>query len=139
MADIPLAGRDSVDAQREMFRLAQNELGLSIPVIVKRSPLSLSTLKGWRDGAAMPAWALGALGAAGIPDHLLSLITEPFGKHIGTDELGDGDLDALGRESAAFVADKLEREGDGIVCHIDKAALKQRARRIAPIARRAAA
>ena len=139
MANIPLAGRDSVEAQREMFRLAQKELGLSIPVIAKRSPLCESTLKGWRDGAAMPAWALGALGDAGVPDHLLSLVMEPFGRHIGTDETGDGDLDALGRESAHYLADKTDAEADGVVTHIERAKLKEAARRIAPIARRAAA
>lgn len=139
MANIPLAGRDSVEAQREMFRLAQKELGLSIPVIAKRSPLSESTLKGWRDGAAMPAWALGALGNAGLPDHLLSLVTEPFGKHIGTDGTDDGDLDALGRESAGYIAEKLEAEADGVVTHIERSKLKERAHRICSVARRAAA
>jgi hypothetical protein len=93
MADIPLPGRDSVEAQREMFRLAAKECGLTLDTIVARSPLKLSTLKGWRDGAAMPLWAAGALGAAGVPDHLLSLLLAPFGKHIGTDEDGEGDLD----------------------------------------------
>ena len=139
MAEIPLAGRDSVEAQREMFRLAQKEVGLSIPVIAKRSPLKESTLKGWRDGAAMPAWAIGALGCAGVPDHLLSLITEPFGKHIGTDECGDGDLDALGRESAHYLADKADAEADGVVTHIERAKLKESASRMASVARRAAA
>lgn len=139
MANIPLAGRDSVEAQREMFRLAQKELGLSIPVIAKRSPLCESTLKGWRDGAAMPAWALGALGSAGMPDHLLSLVMEPFGKHVGSDETDDGDLDALGRESAHYLADKADAEADGIVTPIEKSRLKERACRIAGVARRAAA
>jgi hypothetical protein len=99
MAELPLPGRDSVAAQAEMFRRAAAEEGLSIPAIAKRSPLSASTLKGWRDGAAMPAWAIGALGAAGLPDHLLSLVLEPFGKHVGSDEDGEGDLDTAGLDA----------------------------------------
>lgn len=100
MADIPLSGRDSVEAQRELFRLAAQEEGLTLDAIHARyKPLKVSTMKGWRDGAAMPAWAIGALGAAGVPDHLLSLVLEPFGKHVGTDEDGDGDLDTAGLEA----------------------------------------
>lgn len=93
MADVPLPGQDSIEAQREMFRLAEKECGLSLSVIAARSPLKLPTLKGWRNGAAMPAWAVGALGDAGVPDHLLSLVLAPFGKHVGSDEDGEGDLD----------------------------------------------
>lgn len=53
----------------------------------------MSTLKGWREGAAMPAWALGELR---LPDDLTSLVLSPFAKHVGTDEgEGEGDLDAL--------------------------------------------
>lgn len=139
MADIPLPGRDSIDAQREMFRLAEKEEGLSLTVIAARSPLKHGTLKGWRDGAAMPAWALGALAAAGVPDHLLSLLLAPFAKHIGSDETGDGDLDALGREGAHFLAEKADAEADGVVTHIERSKLKGRAKRIASVARRAAA
>lgn len=107
MADIPLPGRDSVDAQREMFREAA-KLGLTIEVLAKRSPLKTSTMKGWRDGAAMPLWAAGALGAAGVPDELLSPLLAPFGKHIGTDEDGDGDLDTAGLD-AGDVAHEIAR------------------------------
>lgn len=139
MSNIPLPGRDSVEAQRELFRLAAKEQGLTIEVIAQRSPLNVSTMKGWRDGAAMPAWAIGALGAAGIADHLLSLITAPYGRHVGTDETGDGDLDALGREAAHFNAEKLDAEADGVVTHIERGKLKHRARRIASVARKAAA
>lgn len=139
MADVPLPGRDSIDAQRDMFRYAARDHGLTLAVLAKRSPISLSTLKGWNQGAAMPAWALFALGEAGIPDELLSLVSDPFGRHVGTNEGGDGDLDELGREAAHFNAEKLDAEADGIVTHIEKAGLQHRARRIASVARRAAA
>lgn len=139
MAILPAPGQDSVEAQRELFRLAAKECGLSIPVIAARSPLHESTMKGWRDGAAMPAWALFQLGAAGVPDHLLSLVGAPFGKHVGSDETDDGDIAALAREGAHFLAEKEDAEADGKVTPIERAKPKERARRIAGVARKAAA
>lgn len=102
MSDVPLPGRDSVAAQAEMFRRAEAEHGLSIAAIAARSPLSASTMKGWRTGAAMPAWALGALSTAGVPDDLLSLVFAPFGGHYGTNAPDDGDLDALAEDAGEF-------------------------------------
>lgn len=139
MADLCPAGRDSVDAQRELFRLAAKECGLTIPVIAGRSPLSISTMKGWRDGAAMPAWAIGALGEAGVPDHLLSLITDPFGRAVLTPNPEDGDLEVLGREGAHFLAEHADARADGTVTPIERSKLKERARRIEAVARRVAA
>lgn len=107
MADIPLPGRDSVEAQREVFRLAAID-GLTIDVLAKRSPLKASTMKGWRDGAAMPLWAAGALGEAGVKDEHLSLLLAPFARHIGTDEDGDGDLDTAGLD-AGEAAHEIQR------------------------------
>lgn len=98
MANLPLPARDSVEAQRELFRLAAKE-GLTIPVIAARSPLHESTMKGWRDGAAMPAWAIGALGEAGVPDELLSLVLEPFSRFVVTDDGDEGDLDTAGLDA----------------------------------------
>lgn len=102
MAEIPLPGRDSVAAQAELFRRAQSEEGLSIAVIAQRSPLSKSTMKGWANGTAMPAWAVGALGDAGVPDHLLSLIYEPFGKHVSSNADDDSDIDGLAEDASEF-------------------------------------
>jgi hypothetical protein len=105
MADLSLPARDSVAAQREMFRRAESEDGLSIAALSKRSAIGASTLKGWKDGAAMPAWAIGALGAAGVPDHLLSLITEPFARCVVTEENGDGDLDTAANDALEFAGE----------------------------------
>lgn len=138
MADVTALQRNSVALQREMFRLAEDEHGLSIAVIARTRGLSASTVKGWRDGAAMPAWALGALR---LPDDLTSLVLSPFGKHVGTDE-HDGEgcaVDDLARETAGFTSEYMERAADGKICHIDKAALKKRARRLTPKARAVAA
>lgn len=137
MADLDVAARNSVALQREMFQLAEHEHGLSVAVIARTRGLSASTVKGWRDGAAMPAWALGALR---LPDDLTSLVLSPYGKHIGTDETdGDPCVDGLARETAGFTAEYMERAADGKICHIDRAALKKRARKLAPKARAVAA
>lgn len=102
MADLSLPARDSVAAQRELFRRAAADHQLPIASLAKRSGVSASTLKGWNDGAAMPAWAVGALGAAGVPDELLSLITEPWQRCVVTEEGGDGDLDTAAIEASEF-------------------------------------
>ena len=106
MADLSLPARDSVAAQKELFRRA-GQKGLSLIVLSKRDDcLKLSTLRGWASGAtAMPAWAIGALGEAGVPDHLLSLVTEPWRRCIVTEIDGDGDLDTAAIEANDFAGE----------------------------------
>lgn len=79
MSDAQTIGQDCIDQQAELFRLAESRYGLTIAIIAQRTKLSTSTLKSWRRGAAMPAWALFALKQAGVPDELLSLVSLPFG------------------------------------------------------------
>lgn len=139
MPNRSLPGQDSVAAQRELFRLAQKECGLSPEAISAKCPIPLSTLKGWRDGAAMPAWALGELGAVGVPDHILSLVLEPFGKHVGTDEPSEGDLETLAREGAHYLAEHADAKADGVITPMERGKLKDRARRIVGVGRKVAA
>lgn len=137
MADLSLPARDSVDAQKELFRRAEHEEGLSLAVLMKRFPFKRSTLNDWKSGAQMPAWAIGALGQAGVPDNLLSLVLDPFSKHVGSNEEGEGDFDdaaLAGNELAASVQRARHPNSPGgiAIVHSEKAA-------IAPIARRACA
>ena len=104
MADLSLPARDSVAAQQDMFRLAQKECGLSLRAISQRSPIAYNTLRGWAQGAAMPAWALGELADAGVPDHLLSLITAPWKRSVMTDEETDADFDDAADAAGEFAA-----------------------------------
>jgi hypothetical protein len=101
MSELCAPAQDSKDAQAELFRLAKSELGLSLETIHNRyKPLKVSTMREWAKGvAAMPAWAIGALGQAGVPDELLSLVLQPFARHVGTDEDGEGDLDTAGLDA----------------------------------------
>lgn len=104
MGNLSLPARDSVLAQRELFRRAAADEGLTLAVLGQRDKhLKVTTLRGWASGeTAMPAWSLGALGEAGVPEHLLSLVTEPFARHIGLDEDGEGDLDTAADEALEF-------------------------------------
>lgn len=106
MADLSPAARDSVAKQHELFRRADAEEGLSINVLYERTPskyrISKSTMRGWKAGAAMPAWAIGALGEAGVPDHLLSLVLAPYGRRVMTEDEGEGDLDTAADEALDF-------------------------------------
>lgn len=142
MSNGSIPGRDSIAAQREMFRLAEKECGLSLAALAAKTPIPLSTIKGWRDGSAMPAWALGQLGAAGVPDHLLSLILEPFGHCVMAMDGGNDDaaasIDSLQREGAHYLAEHADARADGVVTHIERSRLAERARRVAATARRVA-
>lgn len=135
----------SIREQRRMFRLAARDHGLDRAALHLETHIPDATLKSWgctaSDKVAFAVIPLSGLRKLlrVIPDELTSLLFAGTGKHVGTDELGEGDLDSLGREAAGYVAEKLEREADGIVCHIDRAALQNRARRVCAVARRAAA
>lgn len=143
MAELSLPARDSVTAQADMFRRAKDEEGLGIGALSKRSPIPYGTLKGWSEGAAMPAWALGALATAGVPDHLLSLILEPFNRHVGTDETGETDYDdaaQVGLELAGTVqkARRPDSPGGPRIVHSEAAEIKSVAQRAVSIVRRVA-
>lgn len=141
MADLSTNARNSVELQREVFRLAEHEHGLSIAVLARTRSIPLSTLKGWREGAAMPAWALGELR---LPDDLVSIILQPYAKHVGTDETDEGDCDALGLEALGLagevVAARHPASPGGVnIVPMERAKIAARARRLCGMARAVAA
>lgn len=107
MSELSAPARDSVAAQQELFRRAAQEEGLTINTLhAKDMHLKKSTMRDWAAGrAVIPAWALGALGEAGVPDHLLSLVYAPYTRSITTEEDGDGDLDTAATEAIEFAAE----------------------------------
>lgn len=140
MAELSRKARNSVELQREMFRLAEAEHGLSIAVLSRTRRLPVSTLKGWREGAAMPAWALGELG---LPDDLASLILSGYNRAVITltdegeqaaefDNLG---LEALGLAGEIQQARTENSPGGTNIVHIEAAAIRKRARRVGGKAR----
>ena len=129
---------DVIAAQEAMLRLAERDYGLSTKRLEAETGIPAVSLRSYKRDTMMPLAAFVKL-ARVIPDCLTSLVMEPSGKHVGTNEPTDGDIDALGREAAGFVAEKLEAEADGIVTPIERGKLRDRARRVECAARAVAA
>lgn len=140
MCNLQALARNSVTAQERMFRLAERDHDLSIRALRLETGIPKTTLEGWKAGTTMPAWAIGALGKAGVPDYLLSLVLHPYGRHVGTDDDGAGALDELVRETAGFTSDYLEATapdspGGPNVIPMERAKLAERALRVESKAR----
>ena len=125
----------SVTAQERMFRLAERDFGLSLPILSAESGIPLRTLQNWKAGAVMPAWALFALGQAGVPDYLTSLLGNPFKKHVGTNGAEeDGALHEAVAEASAVATEFLEAtaahsEGGAALTPREEARIRERALR----------
>lgn len=98
----------SVLAQERMFRLAERDHDLPLRTLAAESGIPLRTLQNWKGGAVMPAWALGALGQAGVPDYLTSLVLNPFEKHVGTNGAEEGSFHQAAREASGYQDEYLE-------------------------------
>lgn len=139
MADGHAKSRNSVDRQADLFRLADARHGLSRATLATLTGIAPSTLKGWANGAAMPAWALGALGEAGVPDELLTMVLAPFRRNVGTDEGERNALRELAVESAGFASKYLHANEDGKITPTEEAELLEAADRLHAVTRRARA
>jgi hypothetical protein len=136
MADLSIPARNSVAAQQELFARAASDEGLSLAAIhALDKHLRMSTMRGWASGATqMPAWAIGALGEVGVPDHLLSLVTAPWMRSVITDEETDSDLDDAA-DAAADVVTAVRRArhpqspGGVAIVHTETAQIKPLVRR----------
>jgi hypothetical protein len=124
---------DVVAAQEAMLRLAERDYQLTIKRLEAETGISAVTLRTYKRDTMMPLSAFVKLSRV-IPDDLTSLVMEHAGKHIGTNEPSDGDIDALGIEAARYVSEKLEADADGIRTPAEKSRLKDRARRVASVA-----
>jgi len=145
MADRSAPGQDCVAAQRELFRLAEKDHSLSIPVLAARNKhLNKTTMKAWRNGAAMPAYAIGELKVAGVPDHLLSLLLEPFAVAVVSEpDDSDGDLDTAATEALEFAGEVQKARhpnspGGLAIVPQEKALIEPKRQRAAAAIRRAA-
>jgi len=137
MSDRCANAQYSVDRQADLFRMAERDHGLTIALISRRTKISESTLRGWRDGTAMPAWALFQLGSeGGIPDDLVSMLGEPFRRSVVTNDADDeglfDDLAAEAGELVQAVARARHPNGPGGTAIVpqEKAALVVVARRV---------
>ncbi len=128
------AARNAVTAQERLFRLAERDHGLSLAVLNLETGIPKQTLRDWKAGTTMPAWALFALGAGGVPDYLLSLVANPFGKFVGSDQNGDGAFHEAATEASGFSQEYLtatapESEGGTAITPREAAKLSERAAR----------
>lgn len=135
MTDTRGTEQETKAAQAELFRLAERDYGLSIATLAKETGLSESALKSYNHSnifarAKMPLWVFVQLCKV-IPADVASVMLTPADKCVLPLLPDDDDLDKLTAEAVAFAADKLQREADGVVCHIDRKALAERARRLA--------
>ena len=132
-----------VSRQSDYFRLAARDCDLTVKRLALLTDIPATTMATWASGTVMPAWAMWEL-SRHVPDYLNSMLAERSGKFVGTCEPSEGDLDALGREgagytSALFDARAPESPGGSVVTPIERAGLRDRARRVASRARAVAA
>jgi hypothetical protein len=135
--------QDVISRQERVLRLAERDYDLTLTVLSAETGIPKPTLSSWMKDTAMPAYGLVLLCRV-IPDDLTSLMFEPVGKHIGTNEGKDGDLDALAREAAGFNVEYLDAhhpdsEAGSRLSPRERARLKDKARRVASTAQSAAA
>jgi hypothetical protein len=119
-----------VDTQADVLRLAKARHGLSAARLSALSDIPETTITSWGKGTSMPAWAMVAL-AMHIPTDLMNLLVEPAGLMLAPIERGDNDLDQLACETSGFTHELLDAKRDGKVTPIERARLKERARRVA--------
>jgi hypothetical protein len=146
MSNLSAPGQDSTAAQYEMFRRAEQECSLSIAVLAKRNQrLKISTMKAWKRGAAMPVCALGELKVAGVPDHLLSLVLQPYAVAIVSEpDDGEGDLDTAASDALEFAGEVQKARspkslGGVAIVPQEKALIEPKRQRASASMRRAAA
>lgn len=130
--------QDVISRQERMLRLAERDYDLSLRVLEAETGIPKETLSTYKHDTAMPAWTLVAL-ARVIPDDLTSLMFEPIGKHVGTDETGEGDLDALEVEASGVVHEIAKAKRDKVVTPQERAKIAGLTRRMIPTARAVAA
>jgi hypothetical protein len=130
----------TLDTQRDLFRLAERDHGLSRKVVSSKSGIEYDALGTyWRGEHVMPIPAVLKLCDV-VPDYLLSRLFDPVGRHLSANETHDGDLDDVGREAAGFTADYVNAvTSDGKITSIEKNKLRNRAERLASVAGNAAA
>lgn len=141
MKELSLHARNSVNRQADLFRLAKARHGLDFATLETLSGIPRSTLRDWSKGTVMPAWAIGELGEAGVPDELLSLITAPFNRDVTTAAPDDGSqLDDLG-EAADELASKVRHArhpksiGGVAIVPQEASEIKETGRRVVAMAR----
>ena len=131
-----------VAIQADMFRLAKRDYELSPKRLAALSGIPETTVASWanpRVPAAMPVHGLVRL-LPYLPDDLTSLLTDPAGKHIGTNDPADSCLYDLSEDAAEYQREMArathpKSPGGVHVVPSERGTLKDISRRMAPKAR----
>lgn len=128
--------QDVTSQQEAMLRLAERDHGLTTARLSAETGIPAVTIRSWKRECAPVAMSLGDFVAVCrvIPDHLTSLCLEPAGKQILGEGEGEAQLHKLLAATADHTSDHIQRMADGKLCHVDRAALKESAGRIADLA-----
>lgn len=133
MSEMAINPHHFVDTQADVFRLAKARYGLSTARLAARSDIPETTLATWGKGTSMPAWAMVEL-ARHIPPDLMNLLLEGAGFCLTPLQHVDSEMDDLAYEATGFTHELLEARRDGKVTPIERAHLKEKARRVAAAA-----
>lgn len=130
---------NTLETQGDIFRLAERDHGLTRKIISSKSGIKYDALGTYARGEhVMPLDEVLKLFDA-VPDYLLSRLLDPVGRHFAPNCDRDGDLEDLGREAASFTNEFVQAVTDGNVTPIERARLRQRAKRLASTADAASA
>ena len=136
--------RETLAAQREMFRLAEQRYGLTLKALSIETGENIGKLKTYNNSnifarAKMPLAVFVAL-ARVIPDDCLAVVMEGTGKVIATSEPDEGAPDELLLAAAEFSNEYLRATaGAATLNHVDRARIADIAARLASKARAVAA
>lgn len=130
---------DVLSQQEAMLRLAERDFGLTAKRIAAETGIPLSTVQSWKRATAPAQMSLGDFVAICriVPDHLTSLCLEPADKQIVATDEPDEVLNELLEATADYTSDHVHRASDGVLCHIDKSALREKAQKVGSLAMKA--
>jgi len=98
----------SIDRQRNMFRLAHRDHGITMAYLATLTGFHPKTISKWANGdSAMDLWAFVEV-SKHLPDYLTSLMVEPAGKGLHALEEGEGCFDELAQLSLEYASAHLE-------------------------------
>jgi len=120
--------RDVANRQMAMFAAFVGPgLFITRAALVRASGIPESTLRSWAEGAAIPLHAAMALRRF-LPAEAIDMLTEPGGVRFTSIDLEETNWDAIAAEAAGLTFEICEARKDGVIDHVERARLRQRAR-----------
>jgi hypothetical protein len=142
MCDVAFKAR-VLERQQKMFARAP-KYGWPLSTIAKQSGFHPNTVSGWANGgSSMDMWAFARL-CLFLPDELTSVMLEPAGKSVVSQDLEPMCLDELAATALEFVASHArarhpDSPGGIRIVHSEEADLREKAGKLRVVAGRAEA